>query len=706
MVDKAASRGLIIIKSMTEDSQLPETPKAEPIAPSSAVGADPVLLKGEIEIYPDQRLPHLDQGMVKAYAATGRAKEKAYALLVEKALVPQIHASSKYMTLNNPSLPKLMATGVVYWTPEKQQRYVFVYENKLGLPFANPSNFMAMGLKADNVLHHFVKKMVPLLKNFRDMDFVHGNIRVTNLFTGGGNGFEKIMLGECLATPPAFLYSPIYEPIERAAAQPLGRGVPDYTDDLYSFGAMLAIMIRTSDPMSGWSDESITEYKIEHGSYQALTGKERFSGSILELLRGLLIDDVKQRWTIDDIVTWLDGQRVSPKQAGPVKPKAARPIEFFGDKYLRPNILSLNLNRNPGEVVRINDNGELKLWLNRSIQDKKLEENAEHATNAAKELGVLGEAYPERMAGFMSAVLGPGLPIFYRSFKFNPEAFGRMLADAYVTKKELAHFAEILQTSLISFWALMNDALTPQAAEIVSKFDICKGFMRQQGQGYGLERCLYYLCPEAPCLSDKLKNYYVRTPEELALAYEHLASRPDRPEGFFDRHVVAFLSVKDKSVIDPYIPDINSSDPARSALAALRVLSSIQRRGKMQNLPGVVNWIAEKVDPLINRFHDREQRAKLKAHLLKIKDKGDISAVEQMFDGIQALQADEHNFNQAKYNYNFLDQEHAKLEHDLANDPKFGHSTGQSTSALISGIVATCIIVIYVFYKFTTKAAF
>ncbi len=691
---------------MAEIASPAETPKAEPAAQASAVGADPVLLKGEIEIYPDQRLPHLDQGVVKAFAASGRAKEKAYALLVDKALVPQIHASSKYMTLNNASLPKLMATGTVNWTPEKQQRYVFVYENKLGLPFANPSNFMAMGLKADNVLHHFVKKMVPLLKNFRDMDFVHGNIRVTNLFTGGGNGFEKIMLGECLATPPAFLYSPVYEPIERAAAQALGRGTPDYTDDLYSFGAMLAIMIRTSDPMSGWSDESVLEYKIEHGSYQALTGKERFSGSILELLRGLLTDDVKQRWTIDDIITWLDGQRVSPKQAGPAKHRAARPIEFFGEKYLRPAILSINLHKNPGEVVRINDNGELKLWLNRSIQDKKLEENAEHAANAAKELGVLGEAYPERMAGFMSAVLGPGLPVFYRSFKFHPEAFGRMLAEAYVVKKDLAHYAEVLQTSLINFWALMNDALTPQAAEIVAKFDTCKAFLRQQGQGYGLERCVYFLCPEAPCLSDKLKNYYVRTPEELVLAYEHLAATADRPEGFFDRHIVAFLSVKDRSVIDPYIPDINSTDPSRQALAALRVFSSIQRRGKMQLLPGITNWVSEKVDPLINKFHDRDQRVKLKTHLVKVKEKGDISAIEQMFNNVQALQADEQSFLAARRNYDFLNQEYGKLEHDLANNSKFGHSTGQSTSALISGIVATCIIMIYVFYKFTTKTAF
>lgn len=692
---------------MTDNPQQIETVNLEPapaIQPQAPL--NPVLLKGEIEIYPDQRLPHLDQGPVKAYAANGRAKEKCYALLCEKSLVPQINAASKYATLTNPFLPKLMAAGLVYWEPTKQQRYVFVYENKLGLPFANPANFMAMGIKADTVLHGFVKKFVPLLKNFRDLDFVHGNIRTTNLFTGGGNGFEKIMLGECLVTPPAYLYPAIYEPIERSVAQPLGRGAPTYSDDLYAFGAMLAIMIRNTDPLSGWSNEAITEYKIEQGSYQALTGKERFSGSILELLRGLLSDDIKQRWTIEDVVTWLDGQRVSPKQAGPVRPKAARPLEFFGEKYLRPHILALNLYKNPSEIVKLNDNGEIKLWLNRSIQEKSLEENAEHAANAAKELGASGEAYPERMAAFMAAAMGPGLPILYRTLKFQPEAFGRMLAEAFATKKDLPWFAELLQTSLISFWASMNDTLDAATLEIINKFETCKSFLRQNGMGYGLERCLYYLCPEAPCMSEKLKDYYVRTPEELTLAFEQLAGTPARPEGFFDRHVVAFLSVKDRAVIDPYIPDLNSGDSGRVTLAAMRVFSAIQRRGKLPFLPGILSWVSESVDPLINRFHDRDQRTKLRAQLAKIKEKGDLSAIEQMFDHVQALHIDNQGFRQSMQHYALLKEEHARLEHELANNPKYGYNAGHQAAALVAGIVSTLIILCYIFFKISTKTAF
>lgn len=252
----------------------------------------------------------------------------------------------------------------------------------------------------------------------------------------------------------------------------------------------------------------------------------------------------------------------------------------------------------------------------------------------------------------------------------------------------------------------MNTSLTAATTEVINKFDTCRAFLRQPGMGYGLERCLYYLCLESPCMSEKLKDYYVRTPEELAMAFEQISASPGRPEGFFDRHIVAFLSVKDRAVIDPYIPDLNSGDPIRITLGSMRIFSSIQRRGKMGALPGIVRWISENVDPLIDRFHDRDQRLKLRAQLIKIKDKGDLTTIEQMFDHVQAIQNDYNNFKQAMQHHLALKEEYVRLEDDLANNPKFGYGAGQQASALVSGVVATIIVMGYLFFKLSSHAAF
>ena len=666
----------------------------------------PVLLKGEIEIYPDQRLSHLDQGPVKAYAALGRGKEKAFALICEKPFVPQVHAASKYTVINSVIIPKLLGTGIVDWSPSRQQRYVFVYENKLGQPLASPANFMGMGLKADTVLHHVAKKFIPLLKDMRDNDFVHGNLRVTNLYNGGGTGLEKIMLGECLSTPPAYNYFPIYEPLERSVAQNIGRGSPNYSDEMFSLGVMLTIMIRAADPMAGWSDKDILTHRLENGTYQALTGKERFSGNILELLRGLLQDDPKQRWTIDEALSWFDGQRVSHKQGGPQKAKAARPIEFFGEKFLRPQVLASEMGKNPGEVTRIYDNGELKLWMNRSIQDKALEENVDRAVSASKEMGSSGEAYHHRMSAFIGAALAPGYPIIYKGLSLFPEAFGRALAESYALQKDVTAYAEIIQSSLASFWNSMRDPSQAENAETITKMEACRGFLKQTAPGYGLERCLYTLCPEAPCISEKLKDFYVRTPEELLLAYEQIAQSPGRPEKLLDRHIIAMLSVKERVVIDPFIPDLNSNDPIRVPLATIKTFAAIQRRLKMPPLPALTSWLSEGAEPLINKFHDRDRRALVRAQILKIKDKGDLSRIEQLFDNAVEVQQDNAGFVRAGQEYNALKQEFTTLDNDLKNDPKFGYGAGRHIATLVSGIVAALIIIGIVIYKLNTRTPF
>ena len=278
-------------------------------------------------------------------------------------------------------------------------------------------------------------------------------------------------------------------------------------------------------------------------------------------------------------------------------------------------------------------------------------------------------------------------------------AFGRMLAEAFATNKDLQYHAELIQTSIVSFWGNMQEVLTSDIGELLGKFEACRSFLRQSGQGYGLERCLYFMCPEAPCMSEKVKDFYVRTPEELLLAYERMAGTPARPENFFDRHIVAFLSVKDRAVIDPYIPDLNSSEPHRNVLGAMRILSSVQRRGKMPMLPGVTSWLADKMDPVINRFHDREQRVKLKAQLGKLRDKGDIAKLEQAFDDLRAVDADYNGFKNAMYTFVAFKNEHSALEHDLANNPKFGFKAGHQAAVMTSGVVATIIVLATLFLK-------
>jgi hypothetical protein len=117
-----------------------------------------------LEIYPDQRLEHLDQGTLKAFSAKAKDGTPSFALICERGLVPQPQLAVKYHSINTPFLPKLVGFGTVFWPLENQERFVFVYENKLGKPIAQADYGAGLGLKVDYVINTAVRNLVSLLK--------------------------------------------------------------------------------------------------------------------------------------------------------------------------------------------------------------------------------------------------------------------------------------------------------------------------------------------------------------------------------------------------------------------------------------------------------------------------------------------------------------------------------------------------------------
>jgi hypothetical protein len=658
-----------------------------------------ISFKGEIEIFPNQWLITHDQGPIKAYAARSRSGNPAFALLCERSLVPHIYNASKYYAFNNPAMPKLLGAGLVDWTPLRQKRYVIIYEDKLGKPIATKDQLMAMGLKPDLVLSTVIRNLSSVLKDMRDADFVHGNIRLSNLYDGGGSNFEKVMLGECLSTPMGYSNSVHYETIERALADPAARGMPSFEDDMYSFGVLLAMMMRPADPFPGISDADLIQHKIEHGSYATLTGKERFTGSILELLRGLLNDDPRQRWSIDDVLIWVDGRRVASKQTAALRFKANRPLEIENHKFLRPDELAIFLPKSPSHTARLIDHGEMRMWLTRSIQDKQLEENVENAVSTAKSHGTSGINYDDRLSAFVCMALAPNFPIMYRGVKVAPQGFGRAIVDALVNSKDISPYVDIIQTQMVSFWISCASKAGVDTTELFQTFEVCRAYMRQNVIGYGIERCIYLLAPEAPCLSEKFKDYHVRTPEEMLMAYETMAAEGNRPENFFDRHIVAFLSVRDRAVIEPFLPDLNAHEKYRQTLAVLKIFAEIQKRSKLPSMPHLGTWIIQNTDPIVNRFHDRDKRQKLRDQISSLRDKGDLTKLLDILDNTMQVNEDLRQFRSMITNFVNLRREYMRLEHDLEHNPEFGHGTGRQTAAVISGMVASVIVILFLLFK-------
>ena len=209
------------VKQAESAANTPAPAAAPPPAPASAKGmplTGEIVFNENITVYSGNRLPQYDKGPVKAYTARGTDKvsKHLFAMVCEDHLTPRSFKAPNYFAILNPSLVRLVASGVIDWTPAGKEKYCFIFENTLGNSLMKDDTKGGLGMKPDLVLNSVIRPMVNVLMDMRDKDIIHGNIRVSNMFDGGTRALERVVLGECLATPVSYLQPVLYETIDRA----------------------------------------------------------------------------------------------------------------------------------------------------------------------------------------------------------------------------------------------------------------------------------------------------------------------------------------------------------------------------------------------------------------------------------------------------------------------------------------------------------
>jgi len=648
-----------------------------------------------IEIDLSTRLAKYSNQYVGAYMAKSiSADAREYiAYVCEPQYTPRNRLGPSYASVANAALLRLIGSGIGRIVDQNLKRFVFIYENALGNPIAETDLSVAMGMKAERVMERVVHPIIGVLKDLRDNDIVHGGIRATNIFDGGKENYDHVVLGECLSLPPSMAQPSIYEPIDRALAQPTGRGLATNQDDLYSLGVTITLLIRTKDPMKGKTDAEILQNKMQYGTFSTLLDAgEHISGALLELLRGLLYDDRAQRWTLDEVLSWLDGRRLSPKQSSK-KLKAARPMPFNGKTYSYPALLARDLFQRPQEAVQLIDSGDLYQWIKRSLDDELMLLRFDNAVASAEEGGRTG-TYWDRLISRMAIALDPDGPIRYKNLSLTGEGISTAMAEAFVMNKDLTTYSEIFNGTLLSFWMATLTDLNHDVASFVSRFEACRNYVRQPGPGFGLERVLYFLNPDVHCLSPVISKFYARSPEEFLQAAEEIAAdTAHRPGRLMDRHSIAFLCVKDRKVAEPYLYDLASNEPYKYTLGTLQCLAAIQRYYKMPPMRNLTQWMADFIEPVFDRFHDRDVRRELRKKVAEVRDRGDLAKLLSILDNAELLRVDLVNFRNAMRQYRALVQERDDLG-IRARDIKFyGRREGRETSVIVAGFIATLLIV-------------
>src|SRR5205807_1293481 len=118
----------------------------------------------------------------------------------------------------------------------------------------------------------------------------------------------------------------------------------------YALGISLLFLLHGKHPVPEMSDEELLIAKIEYGTFAALARHTRIPVQLMEPLRGMLIDDPKERWTVSDLDMWLSGRRQSPKQTKAAQ-RASRPFTFKNHEYYNGRNLAIAMTEDAGEAM-------------------------------------------------------------------------------------------------------------------------------------------------------------------------------------------------------------------------------------------------------------------------------------------------------------------------------------------------------------------
>lgn len=652
-----------------------------------------LVLEGRVHVFPNKPLPELNGAGGAAYAARFKndLSQDLMAIICSRGMMPRVDQVNAMKNVDSSSAIRLRDSGVLYWPDQNASYYSLIYERPLVGRYWHSLDETHPVMSEDAINHTFVIPLIKALLEFQRTGIVHGGVRLSNLFWQDGSTTPP-QIGEGLSAPSGVGQPLVFETIERAMCAPAARGLGQHTDDCYAFGICLAMVIMGSNPYRGMDDSAILQTKIEKGTFSSMVGSRRIPTSHIELLRGLLADDVRQRWSAEDLEQWANGRRLTPKSSD-VGRRASRHFDIAGKEFWQVRPLAAAMSEHVNEAVKSIENGNLEKWLTRSLGDS---EKAKSVTDAIAQLreGEKTSHYQDQLVARVCIALDPASPIRYRGVAVMPTGIATALVDAVLSGKDPQILCEIITAQFVTHWVNMQKDLKVDLVPLAQQMERIKGVLEKSSFGSGFERVIYELNPFLPCLSPMLRGEFVLSPRVLLYALERVANKGGHPSDPMDRHIAAFLIAREKRSDSLFVAMGPNESPVRRGLAMLSLFGEMQYRYGPDQLPKLCAWLFPLVEPCLKRFMSKPFQEKVRKQAKEAVDKGSLSMLLKRVDDPDRVLGDEQDFLTARKMYFDIQKEMAAIEDNLKNKASVARDMGRPVSATIASIVALVFIAV------------
>ena len=648
-----------------------------------------VTIDGRFDIFPTSPTPQYDAPSAKAFLAQSKRDpdDQLVAMILDWRLPPQIDVMSALRNFTPTSMARMIEWGVVPWAPENRRLMAVVMERPGGDRVMATAKSTFTPFDEAMIIKGVLTPLLPVIRELQARGQTHRNIRPTNLFFTDAQN-RQVVLGECYTSPPGMHQPHWVESIESHATEPAARGRGRLFDDIYSLGATILALAIGRAPVPESDPHTLLLNKINYGSYAALAAQHRVSLPLAELLRGLLADDLKERWTLREVELWMGGRRLSPKQ--PKLPKrATRPFELAGREYFNARALAVGFStewRSSSPAIR---GAVFDTWLKRSLSDEQISERVTKIANPAGSKDV-GEG--ERLVARTSVALDPPAPLRFKGLALMLDGIGDLVSVSLDNAERRGILAELFQARLAPVWLAGQVEARSDTARWQQAFERLPQYISSGTAGYGIERCLYELNAHLPCLSPIVERFYVTNMAEMIWALNDYARNPGLAPKLIDRHLVAFCAVRCKQMSDQWLRPLGDNEQSSSyKIGVLKIVALIQQVSKIETAPDLTKLLAEMLAPVVDNFHNLKQRKKMHADLEAAGKTGKSSELLALFNDIQVLDRDEKAYQAAQGNYQRTATQISLLHVDASNAHHHAKEMGEQVAAIASGSIATLI---------------
>ena len=596
-----------------------------------------VLLKERYDINFNAPLENLNSNGARAYKVSDRidTRRELFALICNRETCPRSSLLPYVKSIDHPNIMKLVEYGIIRDPIQKSNCIALIYVLPQGGKMLD--HLDELNLKVNHSrLKHIILGLISAAEALKGYGIIHRSIRPDNLFFRNKDCTE-VIVGDCLASFPAYHQPAAYETIESLMAMPAGRGNGTEKNDIYAIGATCLSLLYGKELLSDLSVSEVIRLKMKKGSFNILSTEEKIPTGLVSVFKGLLADDNNARWNFIQTYNYLEGK--TPYIASHnLQEKLKRSLTINGEKCSSAKEVAYALYLNPNDGWEIIKSGKLLEWVKNGLENDEIYSHIEKLVSQTDE-----SSSHDMVISQICILLDHAAPIHIRDISVFPDGASKAIYYCMQHNINLNNFHDLFNSELIRNWYLEQpDLRTPMN---LSELRIN---INRKDIGYGLERIIYELDEDLPCLSPLLGEEYVNTGARVLKALD--ANYPNikgeiRP---YDKNIIAFLRCKLGKKIDGIILDLNTNKEGMQISAIIRLYADMQKKYGPVQLINLGQWLSSISKPVIESYHNLKLQKKIEKDLAKVAKSGKIIEICQALEDPEIKEKDTEMFRKVK----------------------------------------------------------